>query len=176
MRLLKSQKKEMMAFFAFRSHPTSALATPAQSLGTAPSSPAAWPRPPLGGQRGGRRRRRRRRGAEQGPAGVDQVRKAPYSLQIILIIIFLSKIGDFFYVTGFFSRNSQELPPQKNLQVFFRQGGVKYKFFSNLPIGWSKNGLWEGDLLEENPPPFPTHASLFIFPCHYCLGKKISNL
>ena len=74
------RKKEMMAFyFAFRSHPTSARATPAQSLRTAPSSPQGWPRPLSGGWRRRRkRRRRRRRGAEQGPAGVDPVRNTPY--------------------------------------------------------------------------------------------------
>ena len=77
--LCKPLPKNRWLFFAFRSHPTTALATPAQSLGTAPSSPAAWPRPPLGGRRRGGRRRRRRRGAKAGPAGVDQVRKAPYS-------------------------------------------------------------------------------------------------
>ncbi len=36
----------------------------------------------------------------------------------------------------------------KNCNFFVVREGVKRIFFSNSPIGWSENGLREGDLLE----------------------------
>ncbi len=127
---LQATSKKQMAFFCLPFSPydrpshsrTITWNCPLLSRGVAPAS--------LGRAEGGRRRRRRRRrGAKAGPAEVDQVRKAPYSLQIILIIIFYQKSGNFLTLRDFVSKNSQEPPPKKKPAVFSRQGGVRYKFF-----------------------------------------------
>ena len=92
---------------------------------------------------------------------------------------FWAKSSYFFNVTRIFLNIFQKM---LKIAIFWCQGGGKMNFFSNPHIGWSENGLREGDLLEGKsaygyPLPLPTYghsptipfsSSSFLFGgCHF---------
>ncbi len=103
---------------------------------------------------------------------------------------FWRNISEFFFLTQKVNKNSITrgmrkvfVENMKTSQFLWVREGVKSKKFSISPIGWSENGLREGDLLEGksaygHPPPPPPLCPRMLLPLFIRLvlpPKKVSS-